>query len=133
MGGWPGARIIRPQKEGAKPMEARFNQAACSEFEALLEDHLPGELSGADAKKLAGNLESGVPHCFGTCCSERGIVALGAAVARPWSRFFASGDGADPRGNVQAGRAEIHLAAIHFAGMAFCSHGNACSGGACDV
>src|ERR1700685_2042759 len=55
---WARARIIRPQKEGAKPMEARFNQAACSEFEALLEDHLTGELSGADAKKLAEHLES---------------------------------------------------------------------------
>ena len=39
-------------------MESRFNQAACSEFEALLEDHLTGELSGADAKKLAEHLEN---------------------------------------------------------------------------
>ncbi|HEX2775006.1 MAG TPA: anti-sigma factor [Candidatus Acidoferrales bacterium] len=39
-------------------MEARFNQGACSEFEALLEDHLAGDLSGADAKKLAEHLES---------------------------------------------------------------------------
>jgi len=39
-------------------MEARFNQAACSEFEAVLEDHLTGDLSGADAKKLAEHLES---------------------------------------------------------------------------
>ena len=39
-------------------MEARFNHGACSEFEALLEDHLTGDLSGADAKKLAEHLES---------------------------------------------------------------------------
>ena len=39
-------------------METRFNQAACSEFEALLEDHLTGELSGSDAKKLAEHLEN---------------------------------------------------------------------------
>jgi anti-sigma factor RsiW len=39
-------------------MEARFNQAACSESEALLEDHLTDDLSGADAKKLAEHLES---------------------------------------------------------------------------
>jgi anti-sigma factor RsiW len=39
-------------------MEARFNQGPCVEFEALLEDHLTGELSGADAKKLAEHLEN---------------------------------------------------------------------------
>ena len=39
-------------------MEARFNQGACSEFEALLEDHLTGDLIGADAKKLAEHLEN---------------------------------------------------------------------------
>jgi anti-sigma factor RsiW len=39
-------------------MEARFNQGPCPEFEALLEDHLTGDLSGADAKKLAEHLES---------------------------------------------------------------------------
>jgi predicted anti-sigma-YlaC factor YlaD len=39
-------------------MKTRFNQAACQEFEALLEDHLTGDLSGADAKKLAEHLES---------------------------------------------------------------------------
>ena len=39
-------------------MEARFNQGACLEFEALLEDHLTGDLSGADAKRLAEHLEN---------------------------------------------------------------------------
>jgi predicted anti-sigma-YlaC factor YlaD len=39
-------------------MEARFDQGACSEFEALLEDHLTGDLSGADAKRLAEHLEN---------------------------------------------------------------------------
>jgi predicted anti-sigma-YlaC factor YlaD len=38
-------------------MEAKSNQAACAEFEALLEDHLTGDLSGADARKLAEHLE----------------------------------------------------------------------------
>jgi anti-sigma factor RsiW len=38
-------------------MEAKSNQAACTEFEALLEDHLTGDLSGADARKLAEHLE----------------------------------------------------------------------------
>ncbi|HXN97629.1 MAG TPA: hypothetical protein VN881_01060 [Candidatus Acidoferrales bacterium] len=38
-------------------MEARFNQMACPEFEVLLEDHLTGDLSGADAKILAEHLE----------------------------------------------------------------------------
>lgn len=39
-------------------MEARLNQVACPEFEALLEDHLTGDLSGADAKRLAKHLEN---------------------------------------------------------------------------
>jgi anti-sigma factor RsiW len=39
-------------------MEAKSNQAACTEFEALLEDHLTGDLSGADARKLAEHLEA---------------------------------------------------------------------------
>jgi anti-sigma factor RsiW len=39
-------------------MEARSNPVACSEFEALLEDHLTGELNGADAKRLAEHLET---------------------------------------------------------------------------
>lgn len=39
-------------------MEAEFNKPACLQFEALLEDHLTGELSNADAAKLADHLES---------------------------------------------------------------------------
>lgn len=39
-------------------MEAEFNRPACSEFEALLEDHVTGDLSNADAGKLAEHLES---------------------------------------------------------------------------
>lgn len=38
-------------------MEAEYNKGACAEFEALLEDHLTGELSGADAEKLAKHVE----------------------------------------------------------------------------
>jgi anti-sigma factor RsiW len=39
-------------------MEAEFNKPACSEFEALLEDHVTGDLGNADAAKLADHLES---------------------------------------------------------------------------
>jgi anti-sigma factor RsiW len=39
-------------------MEARLNQVACPEFEVLLEDHLTGDLSSADAKRLAKHLEN---------------------------------------------------------------------------
>lgn len=39
-------------------MQAEFNKPACLEFEALLEDHLTGELSNADAAKLADHLEN---------------------------------------------------------------------------
>jgi len=39
-------------------MEAEYNKGACPEFEALLEDHLSGELSGADAEKLAKHMEA---------------------------------------------------------------------------
>jgi anti-sigma factor RsiW len=39
-------------------MEARFKQGACPEFEALLEDHLTGDLSGAEGKKLSEHLKS---------------------------------------------------------------------------
>ena len=38
-------------------MEPVHNIAACPEFEALLEDQLAGELSGADAEKLAKHVE----------------------------------------------------------------------------
>ena len=39
-------------------MEAQFNKPACLEFEALLEDHVTGDLGNADAAKLADHLES---------------------------------------------------------------------------
>ncbi len=39
-------------------MQAEFNKLACLEFEALLEDHVTGDLSNADAAKLADHLES---------------------------------------------------------------------------
>jgi anti-sigma factor RsiW len=39
-------------------MQAEFNKPACLEFEALLEDHVTGDLSNADAEKLADHLES---------------------------------------------------------------------------
>ncbi len=39
-------------------MEADFNKPACLDFEALLEDHVTGDLSNADAEKLAEHLES---------------------------------------------------------------------------
>ncbi len=39
-------------------MEAQFNKPACLDFEALLEDHVTGDLSNADAEKLAEHLES---------------------------------------------------------------------------
>jgi anti-sigma factor RsiW len=39
-------------------MELEHNNGACPEFEALLEDHLSGELGGADAEKLAKHMES---------------------------------------------------------------------------
>jgi anti-sigma factor RsiW len=45
-------------------MEAEFNKPACLEFEALLEDHVTGDLGNADAAKLADHLESCV-----TCTS----------------------------------------------------------------
>jgi anti-sigma factor RsiW len=50
--------VGQPQKEGLKVMEAEYNKPACLEFEALLEDHLTGDLSNADAAKLADHLES---------------------------------------------------------------------------
>lgn len=45
-------------------MEAEFNKPACLEFEALLEDHVTGDLGNADAAKLADHLENCV-----TCTS----------------------------------------------------------------
>jgi anti-sigma factor RsiW len=39
-------------------MAAEFNKPACLEFEALLEDHVTGDLGNADAAKLADHLES---------------------------------------------------------------------------
>ena len=39
-------------------MEAEFNKSACLDFETLLEDHVTGDLSNADAAKLADHLES---------------------------------------------------------------------------
>jgi anti-sigma factor RsiW len=39
-------------------MEPEINKPACLEFEALLEDHLTGDLSSADAAKLAEHLEN---------------------------------------------------------------------------
>ena len=39
-------------------MEAQFNKPSCLEFEVLLEDHVTGDLSNADAARLADHLES---------------------------------------------------------------------------
>ncbi len=39
-------------------MEPEINNPACLEFESLLEDHLTGDLSNADAAKLAEHLEN---------------------------------------------------------------------------
>ena len=50
--------VVQPQKEGLKVMEAEFNKPACVEFEALLEDHLTGDLGNADAARLADHLEN---------------------------------------------------------------------------
>lgn len=58
-------------------MEAKFNQAACLEFEALLEDHLTGELTGADAKKLAEHLD----HCA-ACSAALELAASSVPLLR---------------------------------------------------
>jgi anti-sigma factor RsiW len=57
-----------------------FKNSACPEFEALLEDHLSGELGGADAAKLSAHLRS--------CAGCRAALDFAA----PTGRFFAAVD-----------------------------------------
>jgi hypothetical protein len=62
-------------------MEEKFNKTVCLEFEALLEDHITGELSGADARKLADHLE-----VCATC-------SMALAEAAPSVRLLQVGEG----------------------------------------
>src|SRR6202035_3714626 len=71
---------VQPQKEGLRLMEAEFNKPACLEFEALLEDHLSGDLSNADAAKLADHLE----NC-GACTSALEYVTPSVELLRTLS------------------------------------------------
>ncbi|MGH9714973.1 MAG: zf-HC2 domain-containing protein [Candidatus Acidiferrales bacterium] len=55
-------------------MEKGFKSSACPEFEALLEDHLAGELGGPDAARLSEHLHS--------CVGCRESLALATASTR---------------------------------------------------
>jgi anti-sigma factor RsiW len=61
-------------------MNDDFRNSACPEFEALLEDHLSGELGGPEAAELSGHLKS--------CAGCRTALDLAA----PTARFFAAVD-----------------------------------------
>ena len=111
-------------------MEAEFNKPACLEFEALLEDHLTGDLSNADAAKLAEHLE----NCA-ACTSALEYVAPSVQLLRTLSPAADPGPGfsrmmmARIRQELsKLKRTEIRLAAFRFAGLALCCHGDA---GAC--
>lgn len=79
-------------------MENDFSISACAEFEALLEDHLAGELGGPDAAKLSEHLKS----CAG--CRE----ALAQAAAG--TRLLAV---AEPTPEPGPGFARLVMARIH--------------------
>jgi anti-sigma factor RsiW len=55
-------------------MVKNFKSTACREFEALLEDHLAGELGGPDAVKLSEHLK--------TCAGCQAALDLAAASTR---------------------------------------------------
>jgi anti-sigma factor RsiW len=57
-----------------------FKTSACPDFEALLEDHLSGELGGPEAAKLSGHLKS--------CAGCRAALDLAA----PTARFFSAAE-----------------------------------------
>jgi anti-sigma factor RsiW len=80
--------VGQPQKEGLKVMEAEYNKPACLEFEALLEDHLTGDLSNADAAKLADHLENCV-----ACTSALEYVAPSVELLRTLSPAADPGPG----------------------------------------
>jgi len=62
-------------------MNDEFKSSACPEFEPLLEDHLSGELGGAEAARLAEHLKT----CAGcrTACEFVTPIARLLAVAEP--------------------------------------------------
>ena len=80
--------VGQPQKEGLKVMEAEFNKPACQEFEALLEDHLTGDLGNADAARLADHLE----NCA-ACTSALEYVAPSVEMLRTLSPAADPGPG----------------------------------------
>jgi hypothetical protein len=55
-------------------MEAELKNGACPEYEALLEDHLMGDLGGNDAKKLSNHLK--------TCAGCKAALDAATASAR---------------------------------------------------
>jgi predicted anti-sigma-YlaC factor YlaD len=58
-------------------MNTEYRTTACSQYEAVLEDHLDGDLGGHEATELAEHLKT----CFG-CCTALEEAVLSARLLR---------------------------------------------------
>ena len=69
--------------------QSDYKSAACGEYEALLEDHLNGELAGPDAAKLAEHLETcaGCAAALADAESSTQLLSVGEPTADPGPGF----------------------------------------------
>jgi len=70
-------------------MAKDFKSTACSEFEALLEDHLAGELGGPEAAKLSEHLKtcSGCRRALNLAAASRRLLAVTEPTPDPGPGF----------------------------------------------
>jgi len=70
-------------------MREDFKSSACPDFEALLEDHLSGELGGPDAARLSEHLKScdGCRTALEFAASSSRLLSLGEPIADPGPGF----------------------------------------------
>jgi anti-sigma factor RsiW len=70
-------------------MHKNFKTTACSGFEALLEDHLAGDLGGPDAAKLSAHLKTctGCQDALDLAAGSRRLLAVAEPTPDPGAGF----------------------------------------------
>ena len=117
-------------KGRVETMEGEYRSSACSEYEALLEDSVSGEIGGADAVRLSDHLKdcAGCREALDNAAVSSRILRLAEATADP-GPGFARGVMARIRVDKDV-RAETRvLAAADFDGVAVRGNCDARAGG----